>query len=432
MTIEQIHSLFINSDGISTDTRKLVPNTLFFALKGDNFNGNKFAAQALLEGCSYAIIDEKEFAVSEKYILVENVLKTLQDLANYHRKQFNIPVIGITGSNGKTTTKELMGAVLATTYNTLITEGNLNNHLGVPFTLLRLTMDHEIAIIEMGASKPGDIKELAEIAEPTHGIITNIGAAHIEGFGSLQGVINTKTELYHFIEKTGGTIFVHAADETLMKHLPATTPVIGYGTSDGTINGAITALTPQVHFTWNETPLAGNPYTSSVVKSNLVGNYNFTNFLAAICIGRYFNVTHEAINDALSNYIPSNKRSQIEKTKRNTLIVDCYNANATSMMAALENFVAIPHEKKMAILGDMLELGPISKEEHQKIADYLADKNLDVVLIGQEFGNVTSTFKKFTHVSELLAEKSLATLQDHLILVKGSRGIKLELVLPEL
>jgi UDP-N-acetylmuramoyl-tripeptide--D-alanyl-D-alanine ligase len=427
MTVEQLHTLFVASDGISTDTRKLVPNTLFFALRGDNFNGNKFASQALDAGCSYAIVDEKECVVSEKYILVENVLKTIQDLANYHRRQFNIPVIGITGSNGKTTTKELIGAILSTTYNTLITEGNLNNHLGVPFTLLRLNMDHEIAIIEMGASKPGDIRELAEIAEPTHGIITNIGAAHIEGFGSLQGVINTKTELYRFIENTGGTIFINALDDTLINHQPAAIQTISYGESNATITGSITALTPYVNFTWHE---AG--YTSPGVKSHLVGNYNFTNFLAAICIGRYFNVTPEAINEALSNYIPSNKRSQIEKTKRNTLIVDCYNANATSMMAALQNFVAIPHEKKLAILGDMLELGPISKEEHQKIADYLSDKKMEVILVGEEFGTTKSAFRKFNHVSELLAEKSLDQFNDYLILVKGSRGIKLEMVLTEL
>lgn len=432
MTLEQIHSLFIASDGISTDTRKLAPNTLFFALKGDNFNGNKFAAQALTEGCSYAIVDEKEFVVSDKYILVDDVLKTIQDLARYHRRQFNIPVIGITGSNGKTTTKELIGAILSTTYNTLITEGNLNNHLGVPFTLLRLNIDHEIAIIEMGASKPGDIKELAEIAEPTHGIITNIGAAHIEGFGSLQGVINTKTELYRFLTNTGGTIFIHTVDKTLVNHLPANVPIIGYGSPDVSISGSITELTPYVHFTWNEKPFAGDQYTSPEVKSHLVGNYNFTNFLAAICIGRYFNVTPQAINEALSSYVPSNKRSQIETTKRNTLIVDCYNANATSMMAALQNFVAIPHEKKLAILGDMLELGPISKEEHQKIADYLADKNVDVILVGKEFGSTETAFKKFNYVSELLAEKSLPRVNDHLVLVKGSRGIKLELVLAEL
>lgn len=427
MNIEEIHRLFLATSGISTDTRKLVPNSLFFALKGDHFNGNQFAAQALAEGCAYAIIDEKEFALSDRYILVENVLQTIQQLANYHRRQFNIPVLGITGSNGKTTTKELIGAVLSTTYTTLITEGNLNNHLGVPLTLLRLNMDHEIAIIEMGASKPGDIQELAEIAEPTHGIITNIGAAHIEGMGSLQGVINTKTELYRFIQKNKGTLFVHAADETLKNHVPQGVEVISYASSNADITGHITALTPFVQFCWNEAD-----YSSPEVKTHLVGNYNFTNFLAAICIGRQFNVSPEAINKALENYIPSNKRSQIEKTKRNTLIVDCYNANATSMRAALENFVAIPEQKKLAILGDMLELGPISSEEHQKIADYLKNQQIQVILVGNEFNTASSSFQKFTAVSELIASGLLATLKDQLILIKGSRGIKLELVIPEL
>ncbi len=427
MQIEELHKLFLNADGISTDTRKLKPNSIFFALKGDNFNANQFAGQAISEGCSYAVIDEKEFAVSDQFILVEDVLKTLQDLANYHRRQFKIPVIGITGSNGKTTTKELIGAAISTTYNALITEGNLNNHLGVPFTLLRLNMDHEIAIIEMGASKPGDIKELSEIAEPTHGIITNIGAAHIEGFGSLDGVIKTKTELYNFIAQTSGILFYHAADSILTSKLPAGIQTISYGESQGDITGYITSLDPLVNFKWKE-----KNYESPEIKTHIVGKYNFTNFLAAITIARFFEVSHESINEALANYIPSNKRSQIERTKRNTLIVDCYNANATSMMAALENFVAIPHKSKLAILGDMLELGPISEEEHQRIADYLSDKNIEVNFVGKEFGATKTAFKKYAHVNDLLAEKSLPKINDHLVLIKGSRGIKLELVLTEL
>lgn len=427
MKIENLHKLFLEADGISTDTRKLKDNSIFFALKGDNFNGNQFAQQAISEGCSYAVIDEKEFALSDKFILVDDVLKTLQDLANFHRRQFHIPIIGITGSNGKTTTKELIGAVLSTTYNTLMTEGNLNNHLGVPFTLLRLNMDHEIAIIEMGASKPGDIKELAEIAEPTHGIITNIGAAHIEGFGSLEGVVRTKTELYKYIENKNGVLFYHSEDPILIANLPEKIQTISYGENIGMITGEITELNPLVNFIWRE-----YDHESAEIKSHIVGKYNFTNFLAAIAIGRFFNVSHDAINEALSNYIPSNKRSQIEKTKRNTLIVDCYNANATSMMAALENFVAIPQEKKLVILGDMLELGPISKEEHQRIADYLGDKRMEVFLVGNEFGKTNTTFKKYAHVNDLISEKSLHNFSDYLILIKGSRGIKLELVLGEL
>jgi UDP-N-acetylmuramoyl-tripeptide--D-alanyl-D-alanine ligase len=425
--IPELHQLFIASSGISTDTRKLIPDSIFFALKGEHFNGNEYASKALESGCKFAVVDEEKFAVSPNYLLVENVLKTLQDLANYHRKQFNIPVIGITGSNGKTTTKELIGSVLSTTYNTLITEGNLNNHLGVPFTLLKLNMDHEIAIIEMGASKPGDIQELSEIAEPTHGIITNIGAAHIEGFGSLQGVINTKTELYRFIENTEGTLFCNADDTTLTSKIPAGIQVVYYGLNRGDIKGEVVSLNPQLHFRWHE-----KDYVSPEIKTHLIGKYNITNFVAAVSIGRYFEIDPEIINGALSSYVPSNKRSQIEKGKRNTLLVDCYNANATSMMAALDNFVAIPHERKVAILGDMLELGEISEIEHQKIADYLSDKNIAVYLIGSEFFKTNSSFTKFKTVEELLAQNNLNQWSDGLILVKGSRGIKLEQVLDSL
>lgn len=425
MTIEHLHTLFISSDGISTDTRKLKPNTLFFALKGDNFNGNSFAEKAIAEGCSYAIVDEEKYAVSEKFILVKDVLKTLQDLANYHRQLFKIPVIAITGSNGKTTTKELAGAVLQSTYNVLVTEGNLNNHLGVPFTLLRLNIDHELAIIEMGASKPGDIAELCEIAAPTHGLITNIGAAHIEGFGSLENVIRTKTELYRYIEQTDGILFYNSADDVLHDKLPADVETVAYGPEKGLVTGDVTDLTPLVHFKWYELD-----YESPVIETHLVGKYNFINFLAAVCIGRFFEVKRDAVNKAIEGYIPSNKRSQIEKTSRNTLIVDCYNANATSMMAALENFAAIPGNNKIAILGDMLELGHISKSEHQKVADYLSDKGISVFLVGAEFSAVTTPFKKFTSAQELIEQENPGAISNQLILVKGSRGIKLETIIP--
>lgn len=420
MKIEKLYELFLASDGISTDTRKLVPNTLFFALRGDNFNGNQFAQQALDEGCSYAIVDEPQSVQSDRFIQVESVLKTLQDLARHHRRQFNIPVLGITGSNGKTTTKELIGAVLSTTFNTLVTEGNLNNHLGVPFTLLRLNMDHEIAVIEMGASKPGDIQELAEIAEPTHGIITNIGAAHIEGFGSLQGVIQTKTELYRFIASTGGTLFCNRQDETLKSRLPENTPVSFYGDEQG-ITGHVTSLDPFVHFQWEQ-----GDYVSPYLKTNLVGQYNFFNFLAAVCIGRFFEVPAEKINQALQEYVPSNKRSQVEKTERNTLIVDCYNANATSMRAALESFSAMQHDHKLAVLGDMLELGSISTEEHQKVADYVEKLESEAVLVGGEFQKIWTSLPRFKTVDDLIESGLLGKQKNRLILIKGSRGIRLE------
>lgn len=425
MHIQELYKIFLSSNGVSTDTRNLIQNSIFFALKGGNFNGNDFAETAIKNGCSYAIVDEGNFN-SDKIIQVENVLLTLQQLANFHRKQFDIPVIGITGSNGKTTSKELIGAVLKTKYEILITEGNLNNHLGVPLTLLKLKSNHQLAVIEMGANKPGDIKELAEIAEPTHAIITNIGAAHIEGFGSLQGVINTKTELYRFIASNQGFVFYNADDEILKNHLP-NVQTANYGIHAGQVKGEIISLNPFLNFKWHH-----ENYQSPEINSQLVGNYNLYNFLAAISIGLNFNVDKTAINSALKNYQPTNNRSQVQKTNSNTLIVDCYNANATSMKAAIENFAEMQGANKMAILGDMLELGPISKEVHQNIVDLLQSKNINAVLVGNEFSNTSTSFKKYNSVQELIAENSLSKIENHMILLKGSRGIKLETLINEL
>lgn len=421
MKTEALHQLFKASNGITTDTRNLTKRAIFFALKGANFNGNLFAEKAISEGCAYAVVDEAEFATDERIILVESVLKALQDLANYHRKQFDIPVIGITGSNGKTTSKELIGAVLSQKYEALITEGNLNNHLGVPFTLLRLNTSHEIAIIEMGANKPGDIKELVEIAEPTHGIITNIGAAHIEGFGSLEGVIKTKGELYDFINATSGTVFFNSEDDTLKQILPTNADLIGFGLHGGGVRGILTKQTPFVSFSWSN-----DNYESPELDTHLVGRYNFTNFIAAICIGTYFDVEVEAINSAIENYVPSNNRSQVSKTDRNTLIVDCYNANPTSMKAALDSFLEMTSNNKLAILGDMLELGDISAEEHLKMVDFLKSNGLDAILVGKEMKKVQTDYKQYSNWEELVENESLDTLSNHLILLKGSRGIRLE------
>ena len=421
MRIEQLHKLFVNSSGISTDTRKLEKNTLFFALKGDNFNGNQFAEKALEAGCKWSIVDEAEYAGHEKAILVDSVLQTLQDLSNFHRKQFDIPVLGITGSNGKTTTKELIGAVLSQKYNLLMTEGNLNNHLGVPFTLLRLKRDHDFAVIEMGANKLGDIKELVDIAEPTHGLITNIGAAHIEGFGSLQGVIKTKTEMYEFLDRNNGVVFYNAEDEILAQHLPDVNEIISYGETAGSIQGDVVKLDPLVHFKWRT-----KNYESGVIDSNLVGKYNFTNFLCAAAVGNYFGVEQTKIGEAIANYKPSNNRSQVQKTNRNTLIVDCYNANATSMKAALDSFVEMDSNSKIAILGDMLELGDISQVEHQKVADFLRENNLDAILVGKEMSKVASNLRKFSNVDELIQSNLLSEIKDSAVMLKGSRGIRLE------
>lgn len=422
MELDKIHSLFLKCSGACTDTRKVTDKSMFFALKGDNFNGNKYALQAIESGCKYAVVDEAEFALDDRFILVDNVLKTLQDLAHFHRMKFDIPLLGITGSNGKTTTKELIGAILDTSYKTLITQGNLNNHIGVPLTLLQLTKEHEIAVIEMGANKPGDIKELAEIAAPNHGLITNVGMAHIEGFESLEGVIKTKKELYDYILSVNGKIFINHEDELLNNIVPAPLLHITYGQEEeGYINGALAHLTPFIQFSWRT-----ERYFSPIIETNLVGKYNFTNFLAAIAVGHYFEVDPHQINDALKDYKPTNNRSQVLKTNTNTIIVDCYNANPSSMLSALESFIEIENGRKISILGDMLELGNISKEEHQKTVDFLKENNMIAYLVGEEFGKTDTEFLKFENVDSLSDYLNADPLKYHMILLKGSRGIKLE------
>ena len=425
MNTVAIHSQFLETTGPCTDTRNILPNSMFFALKGGNFNGNEFALKAIEDGCKYAIVDENKYAIDERFILVNDVLEALQDLANYHRKQFTIPVIAITGSNGKTTTKELIGAILETTYKTLYTKGNLNNHIGVPLTLLELNKSHEVAIIEMGANKPGDIKELAEIAEPNYGIITNIGTAHIEGFGSLEGVINTKKELYDFILKVKGKIFINHEDKLLNDIVPKSISHITYGEQERSyIYGELAKLTPFVHLEWRT-----NKYVSPIIETKLVGKYNFTNFLAAIAVGLYLDVDKNEINKALTRYNPSNNRSQVKVTQNNTIIVDCYNANPSSMFSALESFKEIENDNKVAILGDMLELGNISQTEHQKTVDYLKEHALTAYLVGSEFEKTKTNNAIFATTEELISYLNSHSLSDSLILLKGSRGIQLEKVL---
>ncbi|MCB9195236.1 MAG: UDP-N-acetylmuramoyl-tripeptide--D-alanyl-D-alanine ligase [Flavobacteriales bacterium] len=420
MNTKELYQKFLEcNQEICTDTRKIIEGSLFFALKGDNFNGNEYAQQALEKGAKYAIVDEDKY-IGEHIILVKDVLRSLQDLANYHRKQFNIPFIGITGSNGKTTTKELIAAVLKKQYNPLVTEGNLNNHLGVPFTLLKLRSEHDIAVIEMGANKPGDIEELCHIAEPTHGIITNIGKAHIEGFGSYEGVIRTKTELYNFIEDVQGTVFINADDIVLLKNAPAC-ELISYGTK-GQVKCEINELDPYLTFKWS----AGD-YHSPMINSHLVGSYNLPNFNASICIGLFFDVAPELINEALQNYTPTNNRSQISKINSCTVIMDCYNANPTSMVGALENFAAMKGAKKLAFIGDMKELGAISEEEHLAIIDWLSKNGIETILIGDEFSRLAKDQLSFRNVDEFLSKDTrYNSIRDHLILLKGSRSIQLE------
>lgn len=408
---------------VTTDSRNCPVGSMFIALKGVTFNGNAFAAQALKQGCRYAVIDEPEYA-GEGTILVEDCLKTLQQLANYHRRQLHLPVIGITGTNGKTTTKELISTVLSRKFNTLYTEGNLNNHIGVPLTLLRLNPQHEMAVVEMGASHPGDIKELVDIAEPDYGIITNVGRAHLQGFGSFEGVIRTKGELYDFLRAKGGaTIFIQNENPYLNGIAEGLT-CVRYGQTPGLyVSGELISCSPFLSFRWT----AGG--ISHEVATHLIGSYNLDNMLAAVAIGRYFGVPDEDISDALASYLPHNNRSQLKETADNKLIVDAYNANPTSMMAALKNFRLIEAPHKMVILGDMKELGTVSHEEHQKVVDYLNECGFErVVLVGPEFAATTHTFLTFQNVDEVLADIQAHKPKGYYILVKGSNSMKLSLL----
>ncbi len=413
MKIEELYQIYLEYPIICTDTRKICKGCLFFALKGENFDANSFAKEALTEGASYSIIDDEKYNISTKYILVENVLETLQQLANYHRKQFNIPFIGITGSNGKTTTKELLLTVLQQKYKTVATIGNLNNHIGVPLTLLSITKDCEIAIIEMGASHSGEIELLCNIAEPNFGIITNIGTAHIEGFGSKEGVIKTKNELYHYINKTNGTIFLNHHDDLLV-NLAKGLKTIEYS------NDEISAV--------NSTPFLSFDLDSFTVQTHLYGEYNIPNIQAAIRIGKYFNIELALIKKALQSYIPSNNRSQIVKLNDITLYLDAYNANPTSMNVAIDSFSKLIAPNKLLILGDMLELGVVSYEEHQKIVDKIHHLNLQALLVGNEFQFVKSNshFVVVKNTDEAILWLESQTNHFNSILIKGSRGIHLE------
>lgn len=427
--MEKMYSLFLSTSGVCTDTRSIEEDCLFIALKGANFNGNTFAEEALKQGAKYAIVDEEKYKTSDQIFFVEDGLKFLQDLALHHRRQFTIPIIGITGSNGKTTTKELIAAVLKEKYNTHYTLGNLNNHIGVPLTLLKLNKSHEIAIIEMGANKFKDIEELSAIAEPTHGIITNIGKAHLEGFGDFEGVLRTKKELYESVEKTKGTLVFNADDTVLKSALPQTTVNYAYAQEDSMalVKGKLEKLSPFVELSWSS-----KGYTSAPIKTNLVGEYNFYNFLAAITFGVLFDVPNDRIKRALEAFVPSNNRSQVQKTERNTLIVDCYNANPTSMLSALNSFARIDEERKFAILGDMRELGAEEVGEHQKIIECLEENEIEAILVGSVFNRMESDFLSFPSVEELNAYLDSEKPSHSMILLKGSRGIQLEKAIEKL
>ncbi len=425
MNLSALYQIFLDCQLVTTDSRNCPEGSLFIALKGESFNGNAFAGKALETGCAYAIIDEPEYAVEgdQRYILVDDCLQTLQQLANYHRRQLGTRVIGITGTNGKTTTKELISAVLSQSHNILYTLGNLNNHIGVPSTLLRLKAEHDLAVIEMGANHPGEIKFLSEIVEPDCGIITNVGKAHLEGFGSFEGVIKTKGELYDFLrKKEGSTVFIHH-DNAYLMNIAGGLNLIPYGTEDDLyVNGRITDNSPYLTFEWK----AGKDGETYQVQTQLIGEYNFPNALAAITIGLFFGVEAAKINEALAGYTPQNNRSQLKKTNDNTLIIDAYNANPTSMMAALQNFrnMEVPH--KMLLLGDMRELGAESAAEHQKIADYIKECDFEEVwLVGEQFAAAEHSFKTYPNVQEVIKELETNKPKGYTILIKGSNGIKL-------
>ncbi|MGV3509336.1 MAG: UDP-N-acetylmuramoyl-tripeptide--D-alanyl-D-alanine ligase [Sphingobacteriaceae bacterium] len=425
MYIEELYSIYLNHPEICTDTRKISTGCLFFALKGDNFDGNSFAQKALDEGAAYAIIDNPQHNVSDRTILVDDVLGTLQQLANYHRKQLSIPFIGITGTNGKTTTKELINSILSVKYKTYATRGNLNNHIGVPLTLLAIDKSIEIAIIEMGANHQQEIAALCKIAEPTLGLITNVGKGHLEGFGGFEGVKKGKGELYDFLKSTSGQAFINQDSEHLMEMAQnrQLKNVVYYSvSSDSSLRGEIIENDPFLTIDW----IADTERHR--VKTNLTGPYNLENVLAGIAIGKYFDLSADEINLGISSYNPANNRSQITKTESNTLICDYYNANPSSMSAALDNFSAISARNKVLILGDMFELGDESVSEHKAIVEKaIGIKADEKIFIGKNFFQNKSEQALFFETTEEAYESiKQRQLKDSTVLIKGSRGMKME------
>lgn len=440
MNIQELYAFYKQHPVVTTDSRDCPEGSIFIALKGESFDGNKFAIQALEKGSALAVVDDEQVynqfleqpIEGKNMMLVPDSLQAFKDLAREHRRQFSIPVVGITGTNGKTTTKELVRTVLAQKYNVMATEGNFNNDVGVPKTLLRLSPEHEIAVVEMGASHPGDIKTLAEAAEPTSGLITNVGKAHLQGFGSLEGVVKTKGELYdNLATRDDSVIFINAANELLMNILPANVHPVQY--CQGAENqgqrviGEVVACDPFLRLRWR----AGGEEWHQVA-THLIGSYNIDNVLAAVTVGLFYGVAPEMINKAIENYIPSNNRSQLTETGRNHLIVDAYNANPTSMAAAIDNFALMQVGPKMAILGDMRELGESSHDEHVAAVNKLKSCQFDQVwLVGSEFEAVDCDYRKFADVEAVKEAIKAEPINGYYILIKGSNGIRL-FQLPEL
>lgn len=421
MSIIDLYDLFIHNPQITTDSRNCPKGSIFFALKGDKFDGNQYAGKALASGCVYAVIDNPDYYIGERTILVDNVLKTLQQLAHHHRKVLGLPIIGITGTNGKTTTKELLATVLSTKFNLLYTEGNFNNHIGVPLTLLRLTHDHEMAVIEMGASHPGDIKELVDIVHPNYGIITNVGRAHLEGFGSFEGVIRTKGELYDYIRHSKGKIFIKKENEYLQSIAKGIEQITYGNGNDAFASGQVVSCDPFLVFNWKQ---QGKLHT---VETHMIGSYNLDNVLAAVAVGRFFKIPAERISRAIAAYEPTNNRSQFKKTDNNELIIDAYNANPSSMKVALDNFITMPVQPKAIILGDMRELGPTSDELHAEVVEQIKKGQFDkVFLCGEHFSKVGKEFSPFATTEAMVKELRKQPLKGYHILIKGSHSMGLE------
>lgn len=420
-----LQEAWLASGSVTTDSRNIRPNDIFFALRGDSFDGNRFAKEAVAQGALLAVVDDPSLADQPGCLPVDDVLTCLQNLARWHRSKLSIPVIGITGSNGKTTTKELISAVLSQTYNCVATRGNLNNHIGVPLTVLSIKPEHTIAVVEMGANHVGEIAALSKIAMPTHACITNIGKAHLEGFGGLEGVKRAKRELYDYIHETSGHLFVPADNELLMQFSEGCSRTTYGSDKNADIRALITSTAPFLNVKYKE----------HLIETKLTGGYNFDNLMAAIAMGVYFNTNEISIVKALREYTPTNNRSQFCETNRNSIIKDAYNANPSSMEAALQNLESISHPRKIAILGDMLELGDESISEHTRILDLAMSLALEkLIVIGPQFRIVSEgkSLNCFANSEEAALWLNKQELKNALILVKGSRGIKLEKVYEEL
>lgn len=420
MTINKIHSLFLECSSVSTDTRNIEKDCFFIALKGDNFDANTFAKEGLEKGAKYVIIDNQNFYIDHRTILVENSLETLQELAKFHRKHIGLPIIALTGSNGKTTTKELINVVLSRRYNTVATIGNLNNHIGVPLTLLRFTKDTEIGIVEMGANHPKEIEQLCSIAQPDYGYITNFGKAHLEGFGGVEGVIKGKSEMYDYLQTNNKLAFINIDDPIQKEKSEKLNNYTFSTTQEADVNINKVAANPMVSIEYN----------GLEIQSNLIGIYNANNINAAIAIGTYFEVSDEDIKDAIENYIPENNRSQLIHKKGNEIILDAYNANPSSMHAAITNFIQLDNTNKIAVLGDMFELGTESLEEHKRIVELVANEaEIRTFFVGKYFyankiaSESISFFEDYNSFSSYFKEQNLS---NNLILIKGSRGMALE------